>query len=506
MTNATFTIRRPRIPSDLVIGCVAVIMGFISALVSQESLVRPAIAASAAVLLVAIGFRSPKQLFYALLIWLPALGILRRLVTQVEAADPGGDPLLLVAPAAWILLAALAVSRGALRQRTALTSTVLFLTCLLTVSAVNPIQGGLTIGLAGLLLVVPPMLAFWVGHSLVDDITMRRSITVVAWLALPAAIYGLAQTFAGFPTWDARWIAKDGYAALNVGGTIRAFSSFSSSAEYSGFLAMGTIAWFALRFRTLRLPFTLAAIGLLGTALWFESQRGVVVLTLAAAWLLFMARSGVTLRWALVGGVALLASLSLLIGHMAPAQFAATATGGLNAHQAGGLSDPFGAQSTLPLHIEMMTSGIQQVISNPVGSGVGAVTSAAAKFGGVGMGTETDPSNAGVAAGILGLLAYVALVLRAVPLAYRVAAQRRDALAMAALGILCVTSLQWLNGAQYAVAPLPWLMLGWLDRQDVGSLGVPRSHTLVPLPCPKVVPGHAERAQPVLARAFDRRP
>lgn len=52
------------------------------------------------------------------------------------------------------------------------------------------------------------------------------------------------------------------------------------------------------------------------------------------------------------------------------------------------------------------------------------------------------------------------------PLAYRVAARRRDIVAMAALGVLCVTFLQWLNGAQYAVAPLPWLVLGWLDAHE----------------------------------------
>jgi hypothetical protein len=446
---------------------VAVLLAFIGALAAHGSFVRPAITASVAVLLLAVGFRSPRQLLYAILAWLAALGMLRRLVTTLGSADPLGDPLILVAPVAWVLLAAVAVSRGVLRQRTTLATTVLVLTGLLTVSTVNPFQGGLTIGLAGFLLVVPPMLAFWVGRSYADDLTLRRVVTLVAWLALPAAAYGLIQTFTGFPTWDARWILENGYDALNVGGTIRAFSSYSSAAEYAGFLAMGLVAWLALGSKAPRLPLALAAMALLGTSLWFESSRGIMVLTLAAVWLMLAARRRFPLRWALLGGVSILMALPLLVGTLAPEQFASSSTGGLSSHQAQGLSDPFGQGSTLPLHITMVATGVQDAITNPLGSGVGAVTSAAGKFGGVGVGTEADPGNAAIAAGILGLIAYLLIVLRGLPLAYRIASQRGDVVAVAALGIICVTFMQWLNGAQYAVAPLPWLMLGWLDRQTV---------------------------------------
>jgi len=465
-STKSFIMRRPRINSRTALAFVAVMMSLlIGALVTRENLVRFAIATSVAFLMVVVGLRSPRVLLYGLFIWLPALGILRRLVTTLGAADPSGDPLLLVAPAAWVLLAAVAVSRGALRQRTALATTVLVLTLLFTVSVVNPLQGGLAVGLAGLLLVVPPMLAFWTGRSLVDDLTLRRVIGLVAWLAVPAAGYGLIQTFAGFPSWDARWIVENGYAALNVGGTIRSFASFSSAAEYATFLAFGVIAWLALGRNMLRLPLAMAAVALLGTALWFESSRGIIVLTLAAVWLLVAARRRLPLWLALLGGVALLLALPWLVGRIAPAQFADSTTSGLSLHQTQGLSDPFGKQSTLPIHIAEVTGGLQEAITNPLGSGVGAVTSAADKYGAVALGTEADPGNAAVAAGLLGLVAYLILVLRALPLAYRVAARRRDMLGVAALGILSVAFLQWFNGAQYAVAPLPWLMLGWLDQQ-----------------------------------------
>jgi hypothetical protein len=42
------------------------------------------------------------------------------------------------------------------------------------------------------------------------------------------------------------------------------------------------------------------------------------------------------------------------------------------------------------------------------------------------------------------------------------ALQRRDALSLAALGILVITLGQWLNGGYYAVSALVWILLGWI--------------------------------------------
>jgi len=464
MTTSTMhrgNIARGALPV-LALGVAGVTAGW---LVPSPSYIRLMMAGAVLVLLLGLVIRSPRSMLYLLLGWLAVLGTLRRLVTTVGSAGSLGDPLLLVGPAAWVLLAAAAISHGALGQRTRLANTVLFLTALLTVSVINPLQGSPLVGLGGFLLVVPPMLAFWVGRGLLDDETLRRVVIVVAGLAIPTAGYGLVQTLIGFPSWDARWIIEDAYVALNVGGAIRPFASFASAAEYAGFLAMGTVSWLALGRKLLYLPLALAPIGLLGIALWLESARGIIVFTLAAVWLILAARRGLPLRWALLVGVALLASLPLVVGRLAPDQFSSSATGDLVTHQVQGLSDPFGQESSLPGHISLVTNGLQQAIVNPLGRGVGAITAAAGKYGGSIAGTEADPGNAAVAVGAMGLVAYILLVLRGLPLAYRIAAQRRDIVALAALGILCVTFLQWLNGAQYAVAPLPWLVLGWLDRQ-----------------------------------------
>jgi hypothetical protein len=74
-----------------------------------------------------------------------------------------------------------------------------------------------------------------------------------------------------------------------------------------------------------------------------------------------------------------------------------------------------------------------------------------------------------VALGIPGLALY--LVIAAVGLwrAYGLARKRRDFLSLALLGVVLVTSLQWFNGGQYAVAWIVWLAFGAVDAATMGE-------------------------------------
>lgn len=445
-------------------------------LLNFPSTVRITLAVTVVIVWVALSVRTPRVALYSLLIWLSCLGLVRRLVSAIGPTPPAfGDPLLLSAALCWCLLATVAFTQGALRERTHLANAVLILTGVLTLSALNPKQGGLEVSLGGLLLVVVPMLAFWVGRTLLDDRGLRVVLSIVAIMALPAGLYGLYQTFASFPSWDIEWVKESGYAALSVAGSVRAFSVFSSASEYAMYVAMGLVIWLSLGYRVLGiprrlgalgLPLVIAAVALLSLATWFIGSRGIIVLLVGAIWLIFAIRIGMRMHWAIATGVVAVLVLPLAVELVAPGQFSDTTSGDIAAHQVNGLTDPFGEGSTLSIHLEMLRGGIVTAIQNPLGSGLGAVTLAGQKYAGVNAGTETDISNAAVAAGIAGLLSYVYLLVRAVPQVYRTASRRRDGLALAAMGILIVTFPQWLQGAQYAVAPMPWLALGWFDRQS----------------------------------------
>jgi hypothetical protein len=288
----------------------------------------------------------------------------------------------------------------------------------------------------------------------------------------------LMQTFVRFPSWDERWIKQSGYSALNVGGVVRAFSSFASASEYAMFLVVGLVCWLALglasRWRLLVAP----AVVLLAEAIWYESARGAVVLLVASLFMMLAARLKLRMGWALVLGALAIAAIPTAVESVAPAEFSSDPGSALAQHQVSGLSNPFGEGSTLPGHIQFATDGIAGVLHEPLGFGVGSTTIAAEKLGSSSTrGVEVDAGNAAVAAGLVGFGAYVCVLTLGIRRAYN-RARSRDALTLAALGVLFATLFQWLSGGQYAVAILPWLVFGWLDRPERGLWTRPvRSNT-----------------------------
>jgi hypothetical protein len=462
--------RTPRQDTTALMSAVVAAVGcvLVGVLVSKPDLVHVAVAVPVACLLVGAATNSPQLALYGLIAWLVAMGLVRRLLTAFGSSSPFGDPVLLVGFVLLAVLFLIAVERGAFREQTRLSRAVLGLTVLLGLSAANPIQGGLTVGLAGALLVVVPMLAFWIGRSLLDELAIRVLVVLLGTLALLAAIYGLVQTFVGLPSWDQTWVTQSGYAALHVGGRIRAFGTSSSSAEYAALLAVGILSWRAIATTASRIPVAVPAAAVIGVALWFDSSRGVVVLALAGLWLTFAASRRMKMRTALLMGAVLLAALPTAVGYVSSGA-GHGGTSGLVTHQVEGLTQPFGRNSTLGVHVELVRNGIEQGVATPIGRGIGATTIAASKFEGTSAGTEADPGNAPVAAGIIGLVLYLLVAVYGISASYRLARARATMPALAALGILAATFLQWLNGGEYAIAPLAWLLLGWVDAASSRS-------------------------------------
>lgn len=433
-------------------------------------LLRVAVAVPAAALIVGVCLKSYRRSLIVVLLWLAVFGTFRRLLVASGASGDGGDPLLLVAPVVVGLLVVVAARKGAFRNQSRLTKNVLLLSGLVAFAALNPLQGGIAVGAGGLLFVMVPLLWFWVGRALVDDALLTRVLRMVSLVAVGAAVYGLFQVYRGFPVWDQRWIEAKGYAALYVGESVRPFASFSSSSEYVGLLAIGMVIW-ALRLRKAdrTLP-AVAALTILGWALMVASVRGALVVVPIALGMTFAASRGFGMgRTALVGVGAL-----FVLG-IAVSQFDASGVSSpLVSRQISGLSDPFNPEkSTLPLHVDALVEGLGDGLRNPVGHGLGVITIAGEKFGSSTVSTDIDPSNVALAMGVPGLLVYGAVVFVAVGLAFRRARRERDLLHLAVLGVVLVTLFQWLNGGNYAVAPLPWLLLGWLDRPGAANRDEP---------------------------------
>lgn len=426
---------------------------------------RIACGIGAGLLLLLIGAVAPRRGLLLLVFWLVALGLVRRLVS-LFIPEGSVDPILLVEVFALAVLAAAALPSLARLRRSALAVTVLSLQALIALSAFNPAQGGVLVGLAGLLFVLVPTIGFWIGRGLVDEATFLRLVKVVGLLGGPVAAYGLLQVLHGFPTWDAAWIQTRGYDALNVGGSVRPFGPFPSSAEYAAFLAASLLAAvaFALRGRHRYVYVTVSP--LVAVAIFLASARAVVFAVAAALAVMGMASRRLPLAWAAIAGVAAVLLVPTVGSRLLPTT-TDERTADLVSHQVQGLTDPLDARSsTLSIHLSLVLDGLRASLANPLGVGAGAVTPAT-KLGGTGGSTEADPSNLGVAVGPLGVLAYLVLVALVFTRAYRLASTRGDPAALAALGLLVVTLLQWFTGGQYAMSLLVWLTIGWVDRASV---------------------------------------
>jgi hypothetical protein len=437
----------------------------VGVLVVSPGNIRTAVAIGVAVSLAGLAMVSRTYLLLALIVWLAALGLVRRLMTGLDPVR-GFDPLLLVGPVSFLVLVALAWNMGAFRNRSALANAVLALGIIAAISAVNPLQGSLATGGAGLLFVLVPMAGFWIGRAF-GRRAVSAALWVVAALAIPAAIYGIYQVVDSFPSWDERWIATTEYFSLYVDGVVRPFSAFSAAAEYTFFLGCAVVVWIALGMRSRRVVLVVPVLALLATGIWLAGTRTVVVTLLASLVLMWAAHRRWRLGGALVAVVAMAAVLPAIVGLIASPGSNGGSPSALSQHQLSGISNPLNPDdSTLIVHAELVRDGLLSAVSTPFGHGAGSVTIAAEKFGGASKNTEGDPSNAAVAFGLPGLIAFALILVLGYRRVYGLAAATRDPLAIAALGIITVTLFAWLNGGQYAVAFLPWLMLGWADRQS----------------------------------------
>ena len=454
-------------------GCCLVAVG-IGWGATQAILVRVVLALALVLIILALGLRMPRALLYSTLAWLVALGLVRRMLISVGDAGPT-DPLLLVSPLAVAVLILAALRSGALASPSGMTKCVLAFNLLTVLSVLNPTQGGLLVGLAGLLFVLVPMAWFWVGRALVDDDTLSVVMRLIAGAALLSALYGLSQTLVGLTSFDRAWADRVGaeFAAIRVGNTIRAFGPFTSASDYTLYLAIAAIALLAASTRFRFTIVSLVPLAVVLVAIVLSGTRGNVVGVLLASGIILAARWSLGLTKAVMIGVGLVVVLVLSLGRVEPANFSDARTAPLLTRQVAGLANPLDdKESTVGIHLKLGALGLQSALSHPFGRGAGATTIAGSKFGGSAFGTETDPSNAAVGLGIPGLLLYLALVPMAVSRAYRRAHEERTVVTLFVLGVLVITGLQWLNGGNYASAPIVWLAIGWLDRpRDLDTAG-----------------------------------
>ena len=437
-------------------------------------------------IVIALVWQSPRTMIAVMPVWMVMLGLVRRLTPGGGNITFSGDPVLIIGPVVFLLLFIVAASRGGLSNRSRFATVVGWFCILAFLEGFNPKQGSVFTGLGGILFILVPMLAFWIGRALVDEVLAIQLVRTVAVLSFFGAAYGLIQQFHGLPSWDANWISTRGYSALSLGSNvIRAFGTFSSAQEYAAFLSVGLVAWLALAGKATRMlpPVHLAGTATVAVALWFESERTAVFLTVLAIGVMAAARLRLRPIGVILGGVGAVAFLVVVGGHLGSGGGGGGgAAGTLNQHVVKGISGPFSQGSSLPGHIRATRIGILQAFKYPIGHGTGSVTIAANRYThSRTVGTEFDPGNMGIAFGVLGLVFYALIAWYAIKTAYVAAVRRREVVALFTLGMLMATLFQWTNGDLYSVCWLIWLFLGYLDVRVMRAPAEEAPATAVPV-------------------------
>lgn len=463
--------RAPELAIVLLGGLGAALAGYLIA--TGED--RIAIAGTLLALLAATVFVQPRAAVVLTFLYLAVLGELRRGLIPVIGWSPR-DILLLIAPAAAGLLVGRALLDKAIRPGALLGRGVLLLLLVMGLQIFNPRQGGLSVGLAGMLFSVAPLAWFWIGQAYATPAFLQRLFyRLVLPVAVAAALLGLYQTVIGFLPFEKEWIdisRRSGYAALSVRGTIRAVSFFPSSAEYASYLLTAVALLWAAFFQGRRR--TLVLIAALSAAVFLIGSRGAVLFVLVPPVVLWAIQGRTRAVWlprvalaTAAGVVALVVGLSQ-IDDTDPRERGLTAqdpTQVLLLHQKEGLLDPFDAESsTGGIHLRLILDGFRSGFTNPLGNGLGSVTLAGARFGSSGQSSEWDMSNAFISLGLVGGALYLALVGLVLLTATRFWWTQRSLVALAIVGLLVVNIGQWLNGGHYAVAALIWFTIGALDR------------------------------------------
>ncbi len=420
--------------------------------------------------------RSPAWGVFLTLLYLSLLGGIRRWLVPALGWT-SADPLLLVAPTLVLINFLNMLLTRRVPTDTRLARSLLWLLAIMFVEIFNPLQGSLSVGLAGVLFTIVPVLWYYYGRHMGSEIVLRRLLAAVVGIALLGALYGLYQTYFGLLPAEKEWLElnKASYGALFVTDKIiRVFSFFTSSQEYMQVVGMGVVVLWAAFLRGARLA--LLPLPFLAAMIFLSSMRGAVVVTLFACMVLWAVQGRAVLAWGPRFALALIlaaAGLSWSLQQVQSQEYD-TRTQALVTHQVNGLlasSDPKRPVSTAGTHMFMVASGVLAGFRVPTGRGLGSTTIAGSKFDddNKNSGTEVDISDAFAALGFAGGFVYLGVICFVMSSVIQLWRATRSFTALATLGVLVVHMGHWLHGGSYAATMIVWFLIGGMERSLISA-------------------------------------
>jgi hypothetical protein len=328
----------------------------------------------------------------------------------------------------------------------------------------NPLQGGLAVGLSGIIFHLNPILWFYIGKIRGNRKMISSLFLSIVLIAVVELIFGNRQWFSGFTEIEKFWIASGGGTQSVGKGYFRPFGTFTSFSEYVIIIVIGaSLCW--VSFLQKKYIYILPFLGLFAT-LFVSSSRGAMV-TIFLVMVFIWAVQGKTYRvWFPRLALALIIAIwgaSFGLEKVKEVEID-DKTQLLVNHQIKGLTDPLGKGSTGGVHVDLVVSGVLQGFKVPIGIGLGAGTLGATKFGAGGGSSEVDFSDMFISLGFIGGILYVILCIRIFVSAAQYWHDSRDTLALGALALMVACNGRWSSGGHYAQSMFFWLVIGALDK------------------------------------------
>ncbi|MBC8030237.1 MAG: O-antigen ligase family protein [Pyrinomonadaceae bacterium] len=428
----------------------------------------------------------------AMIMFEPFRGLTRRL--QYLIVDYSQfDPIHVLTP----LVALMALARLLQRHRfhiinaTPLAGAVTILAGIFFVQIFNPLQGGMMIGLSGAMLMLVPVSWFYFGQ-VVNLRLIQIVLRLIVGIGIVTSLYGVYQLIYGYPDFERYWLEHlEFYVSIGVGHVKRPVATFSNAEEWGRYIGMGALIAFGFGVGAKqwlsRAGWLLCTAGLSSVLLFTGQRTAIFGLLLGFATLIVLGAKN--LRGAAVR-VALLLVPVLLITVLAKppsedemwSKEDTETVGTLLSHTQRGTLQPTGEDS-LYVRFEIWQELVTTVIPyRPLGSGLGAGSLSALKFSSGAEETAIDNFILvlAVACGIPGALLFVWILGRATLFAFRqtrramqstsampASAEATTARIIAALmPIFILNNIFGLTFSLYAVAPIGWLLIGWVSAQE----------------------------------------
>jgi hypothetical protein len=431
-----------------------------------SSLVNSLVAGSIFAVFLLLSLNARMASVRLMLLFLCVLGLIRRQVAQLVGYAEQ-DPILLVGPAYAFFITAwhLFQTRLVLDRKSARLAAIL--AGIMVLQVFNPFQGGILIGLAGVLFYLVPLVWYFLGFGFRSPGLLTAVINTMMIVCVVSALYGLKQVYFGYSEAELVWQRFTGFAVEVSQKVQRPYSFFSSPAEFTHVLTIGFVLFFCQLLAGKR--FAVVPLAVLGMTTVLSGQRGAVVSLMGTSVLLWVIQSRQWQIW----GVRLLMALAVLmlvggwtITRLQTFQLSDSSSE-LVGHQIEGLTDPLGKKSTLGIHLNLVQEGMLRGITNPIGYGLGATSHTSrltdSKDKSDLYSAEFDVADMFVSLGVVGGVTYVLFLFQCIRKSLFSWTRNRDFEGLCILGCILVSLGQIAYGGQYFCAMFFWLALGAFD-------------------------------------------